>query len=550
MENESTYLLKKKQSCFLDPINRIKRVYWISFCHSKGALIVIILFSTVRISVNMIENSTLILTSGKQRIAYGILISGMYLITPALGYLGERINRYKIMLISVFLVLLSYLMYVICLIVNATSVKKATNYYITIAYIVPILPAIIGHGMYVSNLPQFGATQLQFASSKHLSAYARWIVWIYFLTGVSDLSISFAFIQKHHFKTILAIINGLWFLLLLLSAIVTYRLRHILIIDPPPKIDGLRLIWRVMKYSWKHKYPVRRSAFTYSEAPPTRLDLAKERYGGPFTTKQVEEVKSFWYLLLIPICHFLNSGISPSIVLGYSYTNCLKHNSTNLTQLQILIGCSKSIEESVAAIGLLLSQLIIVPFLSKWILGILQRMWIGLFLLVLSSASCMAISFNIINNSNDKLSTGNSNKLWPAYYLLLIPKVLGGLGFSLNLTSQFEFIFAQVPHNMQSIFVGALYTQYFTPFTTFAIGVSTSAGRHWEYYTIISCLQIFIFVTFSIIKHQYKYRQCNDISDVNIRSNIEEVYERDLIAAERHEKLKNNSLLKEPHTCA
>ena len=31
----------------------------------------------------------------------------------------------------------------------------------------------------------------------------------------------------------------------------------------------------------------------------SRLDLAKERYGGPFTTEQVEDVKSFWNILTI-----------------------------------------------------------------------------------------------------------------------------------------------------------------------------------------------------------------------------------------------------------
>ena len=46
----------------------------------------------------------------------------------------------------------------------------------------------------------------------------------------------------------LCIVNGMFFFMLLSSSIIICRLRDSLIIDPPPEIDGLKLIWRVMKY--------------------------------------------------------------------------------------------------------------------------------------------------------------------------------------------------------------------------------------------------------------------------------------------------------------
>ena len=43
-----------------------------------------------------------------------------------------------------------------------------------------------------------------------------------------------------------------------------------------------------------------RSAFTYSDdEKPSRFDYAKERYGGPFTTEQVEDVKTFVRILTL-----------------------------------------------------------------------------------------------------------------------------------------------------------------------------------------------------------------------------------------------------------
>ena len=50
-----------------------------------------------------------------------------------------------------------------------------------------------------------------------------------------------------------------------------------------------------MRYALTHKQPVRHSV----EHPPSRLNLCKERYGGPFTTIQVEDVKSFLYILSV-----------------------------------------------------------------------------------------------------------------------------------------------------------------------------------------------------------------------------------------------------------
>ena len=49
----------------------------------------------------------------------------------------------------------------------------------------------------------------------------------------------------------------------------------------------------------KHKYPLHCSAFTYTDDyVPSRLDFAKELYGGPFTTEQVENVKTLLRILI------------------------------------------------------------------------------------------------------------------------------------------------------------------------------------------------------------------------------------------------------------
>ena len=74
-----------------------------------------------------------------------------------------------------------------------------------------------------------------------------------------------------------------------------------LIIEPKSP-QSLRTIYQVVKFAAKHKAPLNRSALTYwEEDVPSRMDLGKSRYGGPFTTEQVEDVKTILRLLTISI---------------------------------------------------------------------------------------------------------------------------------------------------------------------------------------------------------------------------------------------------------
>ena len=71
--------------------------------------------------------------------------------------------------------------------------------------------------------------------------------------------------------------------------------------------NSLKIIHKVLKYSWKHKIPERHSAFTYWENYIlSQIDLGKDKYGGPFTYEQIEDVKSFLGLLLLilSLCGF------------------------------------------------------------------------------------------------------------------------------------------------------------------------------------------------------------------------------------------------------
>ena len=52
-------------------------------------------------------------------------------------------------------------------------------------------------------------------------------------------------------------------------------------------INIFKQVWKVLSFSCRQKYPLNRSAFIYCEDNvPSRLDLGKEQYGGPFTSSK------------------------------------------------------------------------------------------------------------------------------------------------------------------------------------------------------------------------------------------------------------------------
>ena len=185
-----------------------------------------------------------------------------------------------------------------------------------------------------------------------------------------------------------------------------------------------------------------------------------------------------------------------SIVLANYYSKCIidEKVSKQGMAVNIVVNFSSTVSKVIAMIGLLIIQLLSVPFFSRYIPNLLRRMWIGLFFFFLSSVSVTVISVNIAkilpntNHTNDTHQLCYEN-IWP-YYVLIIPEVLTGIGILISLVSQVEFIFAQAPFTMQGILIGAMYGQYAFPYLSSLIGIFAAIGKYWQYYASLTCLHI------------------------------------------------------------
>ncbi len=99
------------------------------------------------------------------------------------------------------------------------------------------------------------------------------------------------------------------------------------LIREPKSPQSLKIIYQVLKFAAKHKAPLNRSALTYWEEDiPSRMDLGKSRYGGPFTTEQVEDVKTFFKIIVIQIPLFIVSLSSRKLYVHLDHQPLLSIN--------------------------------------------------------------------------------------------------------------------------------------------------------------------------------------------------------------------------------
>ena len=393
----------------------------------------------------------------------------------------------------------------------------------------------IGLCLFEANIIQFGTDQLQFASSEELSSFVHWLSWVCAVSFFSISLMTTAFLNSGQpafdagygmvIATILVAIIGVWFL---------YPFRRHLIIDPAQRNNPVKLIWKVMRYAWTHKQAVSRSAFTYGEPPPSRLDFGKERYGGPFTTTQVEDVKSFCFIIFIIFGSF-GFSIRESIYNLYNVTIPVPLNSSDSDLLidGVVLNFPSILTYFVVAVAIPIHQFLIVPYFSCCIPSILIRIWIGLVLVLLQ----MAI-FTFIT----RYVTDSDNLFKYGLVGLVVLQILAGISDMLVFIGILEFILAQAPRTMQSILIGLWLMQY-NFFHLMDVLTSYHSNQQYSkvyiYYVVKATLVSISIIIFTIAAYKYKYRQRNEQSDVNERVIITQYIERQLDLEEQLQRNEN-----------
>lgn len=227
-------------------------------------------------------------------------------------------------------------------------------------------------------------------------------------------------------------------------------------------------VYKVICFARKHKHPVRRSAFTYCEDElPSRMDMGKNKYGGPFTTEEVENVKVFLGILQVlmslgPLFAVERSvsAVLPLISIhlsGSYYSSCIL-SFLSKDALPLLLVC----------VLFIIYIMLLRPLIYNYIPGILKRIGLGMIFLVIPILCFLILdsvghtgtshSTECVLTMQYNLFTGDDNApLGINSLILLFPHFSKAIGSVIFYTAIYEFICAQSPHSMKGFLIGAYY---------------------------------------------------------------------------------------------
>ena len=477
-------------------------------------------------------------------LGFFILLGTVQVLFPVGGLLADICcGRYKMIALSI-LVFWFDAIFLSVFGIYSSMETPTGNMIVLVTSIFAYIIFIIGFSGFRSNSIQFSLDQLLDASSEEISIFLHWSVW----TGcVGDMVVRLIItaslgclkgatlderlLRAFSFAVCLIIITA--------SVVLTYCIRNSFYrerISSNPYWN----VWKVLRFAAKHGKPLgHRSAFTYSDdRKPPRLDFAKMRYGGPFKTEVVEDVKTFLRVVVIMIAtapiFMLEIPVSYLFPLFGLYLgeNVTSHTSCTYDWMLFESGNLSSII-SVLAIPVYL--LLVYPFIKKWVPPIITRLGIGVTLMVASIISMLIIQAVANHYSLENGSVNNTCLFLEKYpthnhfytyefptQVLVITNVLYGIAAPLISITVYEFISAQSPHTMKGLLLGVFYAfkgLFITlgSILTFPFAQETLWGdQHglfdcgFYYYLSYSVFGVLGLVVFILAARWYRYRERDD----------------------------------------
>ena len=473
------------------------------------------------------------------------------LLYPIGGIIGEvYCTRFNTLRASTVIMLLSILIAPILLVMLMFLTPEQSRQLGGIFIAVFLTPFQIGLALFESNVIQFGTDQLLFASSDVLSNFVHWSFWCtYLVPALTTLLIcpvhaAFSSPPRIELSSLLVgpLVEGIGLLIALIVVFLPCTKRHLQIAKRSKK-NPISLIYGVMKYTLNNKQPAARSAFTHNdEESHIRINFAKKRYGGPFTTEEVEDVKTFWRIsiLLVSLFGFLLLDNTGNFVVQYTNLQITKVDSGIGAVTQCIIK-NYGVTFYVVLIGVPVHKLIISPFFYRYAPNMIKRMGIGLILTCFSLATELALSI-VLNDAFHELGfvdvCGDNTSFVPgnitipdtliSHYVLIVPQVLNGFSLLLIFLTTIEFILAQAPRSMQGLLIGFWYSIQSINVLNSSILSSSSAGCEYISYSIRLGIAVASVIAFVIVSLWYKGRMRQEISLIKLKTIIENYTVRNL----------------------
>ncbi len=502
---------------------------------SKGAVLVIVWVCLITASLASNIAETAVLTGHGSLIALAGILVG-----PFAGLVASICcSRYKVLQCSLLLMWTANV--TICFIVIFKDLVPATP------EVVNNVGLGIGEAVYLAafgviwvNLVPFGLDQMPDASSEQIKAFISRFVWALFsgAAAVSVVSTIYKCIHLHGLDA--AIVQSFLSAVLLLLVVCSSYLQKGWLIIEPAGGNPLKTLYSVIKFAVKHKHPIRRSAFTYCEDErPSRIDLSKSKYGGPFTTEEVEDAKTCLQMTLVIACvsFVLFPGVSLVVSLPHvlhaefllnTLSTCHRHLSQSTYLPMVLVVLSPPVHE-----------LIIYPLIKKWIPGTLKGIGITQILTLFGGLTLLTTSIWYAKHNSAKCifaSTGDYSPLSVNGYWIEVPiTFLVGCFEFFAYVGLLEFTCAQAPYRQRGLLLGLLYSIILVStvvgaivFRAWSIGYQKKGANSPEcgvwFYLFLTISTLFGGVVWCCVAKWYKKRERNEPDRSRIF--IEDYYDR------------------------
>ena len=490
-----------------------------------------------------------------------VLLTFVLILFPIGGIVGDAcLGRYKTvvggLLLATISTLIASIASVLILTSQFTAHNSGSNLYQDVLVIVLDVTAfplyVFGISALNSNINQFGLDQLMEKPSEIMGVFVHWLVWAIKLgENLIRLINMIALCTNGKTKTIVGYLShGIpvcYFVLLVTLLLIAYCTRHHFNRDRV-KYNPYKMIFKVLNFARKNKYPIGPiSAFAYcSDFRPSRLDYAKERYGGPFTTSDVEDVKSFRNVFLVML------ALSPVFILDAPTETYFKKFSSHMGfKFPINTTCDSlspgSFTDLIMLVALPVYIWLIYSVFRNSRPKILHRLIIFVLFYVLALVSMLLADLTghlmlLTQNQPQAMCmfVNNHSSLDIHWTVLVAPSVMSQC-HSLIMATVLEFVSAQSPHTMIGVLVGTFYALigifrflgilFLIPFALEGIWGDGYLRRHppviscgFGYYLVCTTTAIVGFILFIIAVKRYTYRRRDE--EPYSQACVEEIFAR------------------------
>ena len=488
----------------------------------KGALLVMASSLALHMAMPYGLSAQLLMKIWSNKLPYPSMYRLLCILFPLSGWIADSIfGRYKVILYSTGILATSSLLMLVCFPLYTYSTSIVGVIAASIIAGVAVALNFIGYAGVDANVIQFVTDQKLGASGEELSGVINIYFWVegvaklvnillsqFLLTDMTD-NIGITELLVAHF---------------ILSSVTLYCFASLKkYLDTTPRIlNPVKLVFGVLKFAKKNKYPRNRSSLTFWEDTKlTRIDMAKSKYGGPFTEEQVEDVKTGFRLLPIILLTACMAGI---VSCRKPCTHIL--NSQSRIENDLLI--NHDIQNAVLTILLIpVYHYIVYPIMYRHVPSLLKRMGLGSLLIAIALA--YLTSLDPVRNYVDHKNTcifGNSTVNSDVNVAFCLPfTILVAVAQILIVVFGFEFIVAQSPQSMKGLAIGIWFACYgvieiaslnLDRLFSFVHETSFVLTCGFYYFLTKTLVSILLFVIYIFLAKRYTMRVTNKPINVHI----------------------------------